>query len=103
MPALVQRKFTADADARGSKPSASLAADNFVVCGERLNRARELNGEEAAGAEEAGAEGGKGEERAKEPIIRENTAGCHPQSSPESDDRTARFAGYIILFRRGAF
>lgn len=45
--ALVRRKFTADADACGSEPSASPPADNFVVCEERLNRVRELNSKEA--------------------------------------------------------
>lgn len=80
----------------GSKPSAPLSADNFVVCGERLNRVRELNGKEAElwpSEEERGEEAG--EERAKKPIIRENTAGCHSQK-PERDDWRTRFAGYII-------
>lgn len=35
------------------------------------------------------------EERAKKPIIRENTAGCHPQDSPETIGR--RFV-VVILF-----
>jgi len=37
-------------------------------------------------------------EKTKEAIIRKNTASCHPQNSPESDDRMARFAVYIIFF-----
>lgn len=93
----VRRKFMADADACGSKPSAFLLADNFVVCRERLNQVRELNGKETAEVEKR-REREEGEERAKEPIIRENTAGCHSQNLPESDDRMARFAIYIIFF-----
>lgn len=94
--ALVRRKFTTDVDA-WSKPSASLPADNFIVCGERLNGVRELNGKEAAETErrrERWGRTGRREERAKKPIICENTAGCHPQNLPERDDRTTRFALY---------
>lgn len=88
-------------------------SDNFVVCEERLNRVRaessNLMAKKQPRPRGRGGREGEGEGEKKEPrsplSAKIRPEDCHPQNSleKERDDRTARFAGYIILFCRGAF